>query len=251
MSEGIQRPPGTTDTTSSPSTMRASLPAASVAPAEDMHLVEKLREGNETAFVSLIDRHSASMLHLAMIYIPNRAVAEEVVQEAWVGVLHGLKRFEGRSSLKTWIFRILTNCAKTRAQREARSIPFSSLPDFDADDSSESTVDPDRFQEPGGHWVSFPRSWDEIPEERLLSQETRTYISRAIDALPPQQRAVIILRDIEGWSSDEICSFLGVSEANVRVLLHRARAKVRRELEKYFSYSEMEKRLVIPPFSAQ
>lgn len=242
MSEGIQRPPGTTDTTSSPSTMGASLPTASVAPAEDLHLVEKLRDGNETAFVSLIDRHSASMLHLAMVYIPNRAVAEEIVQEAWIGVLQGLKRFEGRSSLKTWIFRILTNCAKTRAQREGRSVPFSSLPEFDADDSSEPSVEPDRFQGPDGQWpggwVSFPRSWDEIPEERLLSQETLTHVSRAIDALPPHQREVITLRDIEGWSSDEICSFLSVSEANQRVLLHRARAKVRRELEQYFEEAQ-------------
>jgi RNA polymerase sigma-70 factor (ECF subfamily) len=242
MSEGIQLPRGPSDTASSPATSGASLSAVSPVSAEELRMVESLREGDETAFVSLIERHHAPMLHLAMVYIPNRAVAEEIVQETWMGVLQGLKRFEGRSSLKTWIFRILTNCAKTRAQREGRSIPFSSLPALDADDSSEPAVDPDRFQGPDGrwpgHWISFPRSWDEIPEERLLSQETRTHISRAIDALPAHQREVITLRDIEGWSSDEICSFLGVSEANMRVLLHRARAKVRRELEKYFEEAQ-------------
>ena len=238
MSEGIQQPPGPPDSASSP----ASPPAVSAVSTEELRTVENLRAGNETAFVALIERHHASMMHIAMVYIPNRAVAEEIVQEAWMGVLQGLKRFEGRSSLKTWIFRILTNCAKTRAQREGRSIPFSSLPVLDADDLSEPAVDPDRFQGPDGrwpgNWVSFPRSWDEIPEERLLSEETRIHISRAIDMLPPNQREVIILRDIEGWPSDEICSFLGVTEANLRVLLHRARAKVRRELEKYFEEAQ-------------
>ena len=237
MSEGIQQPRSHSDRASSPSTIGASLSAASLVAAEELRLVEKLRNGNESAFVALIDRHHTSMLRMAMVYIPNRAVAEEIVQEAWIGVLQGLKRFEGRSSLKTWIFRILTNCAKTRAQREGRSVPFSSLSEFNVDDSSEPAVDPDQFQGPG-YWVSFPRSWDEIPEDRLLSQETRIRIARAIDALPPHQREVITLRDIEGWSSDEICSLLGVSEANVRVLLHRARAKVRRELEKYFEEAQ-------------
>ena len=141
-----------------------------------------------------------------------------------MGVLSGLKRFEGRSSLKTWIFRILTNCAKTRAQREGRSIPFSSLPELD---SNEPAVDPDRFRSADQQWVSFPQSWDEIPEERILSDETRAYIEGAIEALPPDQREVITLRDIEGWTAEETCSFLGVSEANQLVLLHRARSKVR------------------------
>ena len=154
-----------------------------------------------------------------------------------MGVISGLKRFEGRSSLKTWIFRILTNCAKTRALREGRSVPFSSLPEFDSN-ASEPAVDPDRFlsadQQWVGQWVSFPRSWDEIPEERILSDETRAYIEGAIEALPPSQREVITLRDIEGWTAEETCSFLGVSEANQRVLLHRARSKVRQALEQYF-----------------
>ncbi|HEX9132702.1 MAG TPA: sigma-70 family RNA polymerase sigma factor [Ktedonobacteraceae bacterium] len=211
--------------------------ADSVASAEDLRMVEALRRGNESAFVSLIDRYHASMLRLAMVFVPSQAVAEEVVQEAWMGVLQGLNRFEGRSSLKTWIFRILTNRAKTRAQREGRSVPFSSLPEFNSD-LAEPAVDTDRFRGPDqqwpGNWISFPRSWDEIPEERILSQETLARIQDAIDALPPGQREVITLRDIEGLPSDETCNLLGVSEANQRVLLHRARCRVRRALERYF-----------------
>jgi len=185
----------------------------------------------------LIDQYHASMLRLAMVFVPSQAVAEEVVQEAWMGVLQGLDRFEGRSSLKTWIFRILTNRAKTRAQREGRSVPFSSLPEFNSE-LAEPAVEPERFRGPDqqwpGHWISFPRSWDEIPEERILSQETLTRIHEAIDGLPYGQREVITLRDIEGCSSDEACNLLGVSEANQRVLLHRARSRVRRALERYF-----------------
>src|SRR6266704_1175132 len=209
---------------------------SSVVYEEDLRLVEALRSGNESAFVSLIDMYHSSMLRLVMVFVPSQAVAEEVVQETWMGVLHGLDRFEGRSSLKTWIFRILTNRAKTRAQREGRSVPFSSLPEFTGE-LHEPAIEPERFQGPDqrwpGHWVSFPRSWDEIPEERILSQETLARIQEAIDDLPPGQRKVITFRDIEGWSSDETCSLLGVSEANQRVLLHRARSRVRRALENY------------------
>ena len=135
----------------------------SVVSEEDLRLVEALRSGKESAFVSLIDMYHSSMLRLAMIFVTCQAVAEEIVQETWMGVLNGLDRFEGRSSLKTWIFRILTNRAKTRAQREGRSVPFSSLPEFTSE-----LHEPERFQGPDqrwpGHWVSFPRSWDEIPE---------------------------------------------------------------------------------------
>ena len=209
--------------------------------AEDVHLIELLRSGNESAFESLVDCHSAAMLRLAKVFVTTQAVAEEVVQDTWMAVLEGLSRFEGRSSLKTWIFRILANHAKTRAQREGRSIPFSLLPDVDTaviSDPSEPAVDPDRFspadhQRPG-HWISFPSDWREMPEERLLSQETRACIDRAIEVLPPGQREVIILRDIEGWTPDETCSLLGISAVNQRVLLHRARSKVRGVLEKYF-----------------
>lgn len=213
-------------------------PGTGMLSTEDVDLVEMLRSGDEAAFVSLIDRYHTSMLRLAQVYVPAQSVAEEVVQEAWMGVLQGLKRFEGRSSLKTWIFRILTNCAKTRALREGRSIPFSSLPDFDTK-SNMPVVGLDRFLPPDdpvapGGWASLPCSWENIPEDRLLSQETRMRIETAVMALPPNQRAVITLRDIEGWSAEETCHFLGISEANQRVLLHRARAKVRQALEKYF-----------------
>jgi RNA polymerase sigma-70 factor, ECF subfamily len=206
-----------------------------VAPDDDQHLIELLRNGNEAAFVSLIDRYSATMLHLAMFYVTAWSVAEDVVQETWMAVFEHLGHFEGRSSLKTWMFRILTNCAKTRAQREGRSIPFSSH-SGNSTNHAEPAVEPDRWLPAdhywAGHWVSVKR--EEMPEERLLSQEIRMCLERAIEALPPNQREIIILRDIEGWTSDEICSTFGISEGNQRVLLHRARSKVRSALEKYF-----------------
>jgi len=218
-------------------TLQQAIVKSSGASSDDLHLLNLLRSGNEAAFVSLIDRYHSSMLRLAMVYVSARMVAEEVVQETWLAVLEGLNRFEGRSSLKTWMFRILTNCAKTRAQREGRSVAFSSLPSIDAD-FNEPAVDPDRFQtaeqEWPGHWASFPSNWQEQPEQRLLSQEIRTRVEKAIAALPPSQREVITLRDIEGWTSEETCRLLGLSEANQRVLLHRARSKVRGALEKYF-----------------
>jgi len=211
--------------------------AGVVASADDLYLIEQLRSGNEAAFEALIDRYATAMLRLAMVYVRVWAVAEEVVQETWLAVLESLGRFEGRSSLKTWMFRILTNCAKTRAKREGRSIPFSSLADIDTD-NAEHAVNPDRFlpadHQWSGHWISFPSNWQEMPEERLLSQETCARLEKAIEALPPSQREIIILRDIEGWTSVETCSFLEISEANQRVLLHRARSKVRNVLEKYF-----------------
>jgi RNA polymerase sigma-70 factor (ECF subfamily) len=237
MSEGTYQPEHPPDIAVVQQNITGSQQAGSLTSADDLRIVEALRSGNEAAFASLIDRYHASMLRLARVFVPSQAVAEEVVQEAWMGVLQGLNRFEGRSSLKTWIFSILTNCAKTRAQREGRSVPFSSLPEFNSD-LPEPAVDPERFRGPDqqwpGRWVSFPRSWDEIPEERILSQETFVCIQEAIDDLTPSQRQVITLRDIEGWASDEICTLLSVSEANQRVLLHRARSRVRRALEKYF-----------------
>ena len=171
------------------------------------------------------------MLHLAMLYVRAWAEAEEVVQETWVGILAGLGRFEGRSSLKTWMYRILTNRAKTRAQREGRSIAFSSL-EASATDHAEHAVDLDHQRL--GHWASFPITWQEMPEDRMLSLETYACIHRAIEALPPRQREIITLRDIEGWKAEETCSLLGISEVNQRVLLHRARSKVRGVLEQYF-----------------
>jgi RNA polymerase sigma-70 factor, ECF subfamily len=172
------------------------------------------------------------LLRLALLYVTSRAVAEEVVQETWLAVVTGLERFEGRSSFKTWLFRILTNKAKTRGQRESRSVPFSALA-VDGDED-EAAVHVDRFLGPNsrhaGHWAAPPRG---VPEERLLAGEARARIESAIAALPPNQRAVITLRDVEGLSAEEACNVLGISETNQRVLLHRGRAKVRAAFEEY------------------
>lgn len=201
---------------------------------DESALLAALRRGDEAAFVELVGRHQRAMLRVASAYVPSRAVAEEVVQETWLGVLQGLARFEGRSSLKTWIFRILVNRARTRGEREGRSIPFSDLAPADAEGP---TVDPERFL-PAGHpdagwWAGHPASWDGAPEQRLLAGEARGQIEAAIAALPDSQRAVISLRDVEGWGSAEVCDLLGISEGNQRVLLHRARAKVRQALAGY------------------
>ena len=158
------------------------------------------------------------------------------MQETWLGVLRGLDRFEARSSLKTWICRILVNRARTRAQRDGRLIPFSSIWTTQ-DEVEEPTVDPARFYASGqheGHWISMVHDWDSLPEERLLSEETRARTQAAIEALPENQRLVITLRDVEGWQAAEVCAALQISEANQRVLLHRARGKVRQALERYF-----------------
>ncbi len=215
---------------------------ASMVVADDLHIIERLRIGDEVVFALLLDQYSPLMIRLAMIYVMNRAIAEEVVQDTWVGVLRGLNRFEGRSSLKTWIFHILINIAKTCCQREGRSIPFSSLSNTEME-SGEPTVAPDRFRPAGapyeGHWVSFPSDWGENPEDRLLSQETQACIHKAIEELLPRQKVVITLRDIEGWTAQEVCGLLGITEANQRVLLHRARAYVRRALEHYFDEEEV------------
>ena len=203
-------------------------------------LLAALRRGDESAYAALIDSHHAAMTRVAMLYVRDRTVAEEVVQEAWIGVLQGLYRFEGRSSLKTWIFRILTNVAKTRAVREGRSVPFSALTPADVE-PGEPVVDQDRFLDADarypGHWREPPRSFAGIPDERLVSRETLSVIAAAIEALPPAQREVIRLRDVEGWSSAEVCEALDLTEGNQRVLLHRARSKVRRALERYLEES--------------
>ena len=205
---------------------------------DELHLVAALRRGEESAFAMLIEQYHPSLLRLASMYVSSHVVAEEVVQETWLGVLQGLARFEGRASLKTWIFRILTNRAKTRGVRESRSIPFSAIWNADAD-PSEPAVGADRFfppeHEDAGWWSSYPQNWDELPEDRLLSQELRARIQQAIEGLPASQREVISLRDVEGWAPGEVCQALGISEANQRVLLHRARSKVRGMLEIYLS----------------
>jgi RNA polymerase sigma-70 factor (ECF subfamily) len=203
---------------------------------EERQLITRLREGDEAAFMQLVKQYGPSMQRVARLYVKTQAVAEEVVQEAWLGVLNGINRFEGRSSLKTWIFRILTNIAKTRAEREGRSLPFSSLSDGDLE-PGESAVDADRFLPDGdrwgSHWASSPRRFDELPEARLLSNETLGLVQEVVDRLPEAQRTVLTLRDIIGCSSEEVCDTLELSEVNQRVLLHRARSKVRQALEAY------------------
>jgi RNA polymerase sigma-70 factor, ECF subfamily len=198
----------------------------------DHELVERLREGDESAFAELIDMYGSTMLRVAQIYVRDRATAEEVVQETWLAVLSGIDRFEERSSLKTWLFRILTNRAKTRGARDGRMIPFSSLAGASEDD--EPSVDPDRFLGPDsptpGAWAAPPRAW---PQERLLALETLAVIQMAIAELPEAQREVIRLRDLEGWSPMEVADALEITDGNQRVLLHRARSKVRAALERY------------------
>jgi len=167
--------------------------------------------------------------------VPSQAVAEEAVQECWLAVIDGLDGFEGRSSLKTWIFRILANIAMRSGGRERRSDPFSALADADG---GEPSVDPDRFLPPDhsrypGHWAVAPAAWP-TPEQGLLAGETREVIAAAIDRLPNTQRAVIALRDVDGWDAEEVCAALDISPANQRVLLHRARTAVRAALEEYF-----------------
>jgi RNA polymerase sigma-70 factor, ECF subfamily len=201
---------------------------------EEATLIAGLRARDEAAFMALVDMYGASLLRLAQLFVRDRAVAEDVVQETWVGVLRGIDRFEGRSSFKTWLYRILTNTAKTRGVRESRSTPFSALAGDD-----EGTVDADRFRPDGdrfaGHWTSYPEDWSVIPEARLVADETMAVIREAIAELPETQRTVITLRDIEGWSSEEVRNVLELSETNQRVLLHRARAKVRAALERYLA----------------
>jgi RNA polymerase sigma-70 factor (ECF subfamily) len=209
---------------------------SSGAAGEDRELIVRLRARDEAAFTSLVDRYHVSLIRLAMSHVSDRSVAEEVVQESWLGVLEGLDGFEGRSSLKTWIFRIVANKAKTRGVRESRHTSFSEFGTGEAE-SEEAAVDPSHFRT-SGHWVdywaAYPQPWDENTPERLsLSKEGAAHLKRAISALPSNLGQVLILRDVEGLSSKEVCDMLAVSEANQRVLLHRARSRVRRALEQY------------------
>jgi RNA polymerase sigma-70 factor, ECF subfamily len=171
------------------------------------------------------------MIRVAMAYVPSRAAAEEAVQETWIAVMRGIGDFEGRSSLKTWIFRILTNVAMRSGARERRSVPFSAL--AEAEDTGEPSVDPARFSPADGHWAVPPVGWP-TPEEGLLAGETREVITAAIAELAPAQRTVIALRDVEGWSSEEVSEALEISAGNQRVLLHRARSRVRAAIERYY-----------------
>jgi RNA polymerase sigma-70 factor (ECF subfamily) len=208
----------------------------------DEEVVARLRQGDESAFAELISAYSPALLRVAQARVRTRAVAEEVVQDTWLAVLRGLDGFEGRSSLKTWIFRILTNIAITRGVRESRTVPFSNLAEQEAE-AVEEPVDPSRFLPADHdrwphHWALGPTRWP-TPEEGLLSGETRDCILRAIESLPPAQRTVMTLRDIEGWPPEEVCEALGLSDGNQRVLLHRARSKVRAAVEAHFGAMEV------------
>lgn len=203
----------------------------------DQELVDRVRAGDENAFAELVRRYHRLMLRVARGYVRTDAVAEEVVQESWLAVVRGIERFEGRSSFKTWLLRIVANRAMTQGVKEARSVPFASLED-DGDDG-EPSVSPERFHpagEPGaGAWSAPPEPW---PEDRVLAAETRAVIERAIEELPGLQRAVVSMRDVEGWSSEEVQEALGISAANQRVLLHRGRQRVRAALDDYLSPSQ-------------
>jgi RNA polymerase sigma-70 factor (ECF subfamily) len=206
---------------------------SSRSPVDELELVERARGGDEDAFAVLVRRYSPMLLRLARMYVPTDALAEDVVQETWVAVVRGLERFEGRSSFKTWLFRILVNRAKTRGVREHRSIPFASVGGGGDEDGDEGpTVDPSRFTSEGA-WTSAPADWHDDPEAALDSAEALRVARAAIDELPERQKIVITLRDLEGLSSDEVRNVLDLTETNQRVLLHRARAKVRKALEDY------------------
>jgi RNA polymerase sigma-70 factor (ECF subfamily) len=223
---------------SSPLDDRGVTVAATTAPSpralDEGDLVARLRDGDDRAFESLVSAYHSGLIAVALTYVRTREVAEEVVQETWLGVLHAIGRFEGRASLKTWITRILVNTAITRARREARSVPLSSLESVSGDGPA---VDPDRFRPPGdaypGHWRSLPADWTALPEEELLGRETLGVVQRAIDVLPAAQRRVITMRDVVGFDSDDVCAALDLSPGNQRVLLHRARSRVRAALEEH------------------
>jgi RNA polymerase sigma-70 factor (ECF subfamily) len=197
--------------------------------------LEGVRDGDESAFAELVRRYHGQLLRVAQMYVPSRAVAEEVVQDTWLGVMRGAERFEGRSSVKTWLFRILMNVARTKARKEGRSIPFSSA--AGPEEADEPLVDPSRFQsaqDPRPNWWSAPPSAWPTPEDSLLRGEALRVILGAIEELPDSQREVVTLRDVEGWSSEEVRNALEITDTNQRVLLHRGRTKVRAALEAYF-----------------
>ena len=201
--------------------------------ADDTTLVARLRDGDERVFEDVVQAFYPAMLAVARGYVRTRDVAEEVVQEAWLGVVKGLDRFEGRSKLRTWVLQIVANIARDRAVREARSVPFSAFQPGE----DEPAVDPERFYRadepfPGG-WRSFPTDWRTLPEPRLLASETLHLVDDAIGQLPQAQRTVMTLRDVSGFDAEEVCAALGISEGNQRVLLHRARARVRARLERH------------------
>jgi RNA polymerase sigma-70 factor (ECF subfamily) len=209
---------------------------------DDKRLVAALRVGDEAAFAELVDTYGPALLRLALAHVPSRAVAEEVVQDTWLAVLRGIDRFQERSSLRTWITSILLNTARSRGERERRTLPFSFLRRRREEGRAEPAVDPDRFQGRGderpGWWAVPPDRWEE-PDERLSRGEAQAVMLDAISKLPPRQREVLTLRDLNGFSAEEACNALGLTETNQRVLLHRGRAKVREALEQHFREEQL------------
>jgi RNA polymerase sigma-70 factor (ECF subfamily) len=226
---------------SAPVTVKPDVPAARAPQVDDSELVDRLRRGDERAFAEVVSTWSPMMLRVARGHVSTDASCEEVVQETWMAVVRGLAAFEGRSSLRTWVFRILTNLAKTRGVREARSVPMSS---WGPADETGPTVDPDRFRSADDQYphnwtpVGAPAAWQPGPEQSAVGAETRQLLGGALRELPDRQRTVVTLRDVHGLTSDEVCSLLDLSAANQRVLLHRGRAKLRAVLEDY--YHELE-----------
>ena len=205
---------------------------------DDRLLVDSLRRGEEEAFAWLVRRHHEALLRYARVFVRDRAVAEEVVQETWLGVIRGIGAFEARSSVKTWVFHILANRARTRGERESRSVPFSALVARELEDDGP-VVDADRFLPAdaprwAGHWAVAPQPWN-APEARMLAAETRAVIDAAIAGLPPVQREVITLRDVVGLDAEEVCRLMSLTDGNQRVLLHRARSRVRAALDAHLT----------------
>ena len=198
-------------------------------------LIAALQNGDAGAFGEIVDRWSGAMLRLALAHIDNHGVAEEVVQEAWLTMLRSLDRFERRSALRTWVLGIVVNLARSRRRTERRLVPLTA-------DDGEPVVEPARFLPADHprwphHWAVEPIPW-RTPEEDLLAAESRTVIEEAIAALPPVQREVLVLRDVEGLTAADTCNILGLTDTNQRVLLHRARARVRQALERYQNAAE-------------
>lgn len=205
---------------------------------DDSDLIAGLRRGDESAFVSLVQRYQGPLLRLALAYCRGADIAEEIVQDTWLGVIQGIERFEERASFKTWLFQILVNRARTRARREQRAVSFSSL-SVEAEAPGEPAVPPQRFRGPNDkwpyNWALPPHAWGESSDARLLADETLELVKRAIAQLSPAQQQVITLRDVEGWTAEDVCNVLALTETNQRVLLHRARSHVRATLESHFS----------------
>ena len=214
---------------------RSQTDGAGAPPDPNAALLERLRDGDEDAFRTLVSEHGPFLMRLVMMHVPSRAIAEEVVQDTWLAALNGLDRFEGRSMLRTWLASIALNKARTRGTREGRILPFALLRRR-YEEGGGPALDPDRFQgkrgERPGWWASPPVAWED-PQSRLEANETRDVLLRAIRDLPPRQREVITLRDISGWDAEEVRNALDLSETNQRVLLHRARSKVRAALEEH------------------